>query len=101
MLAQSPSQDQASKKTKYKVKFINPKKKSDFILLTWHQVSSRFESIAELKLKLMDDFQEFVSSTPNFQVGFIEGRSTQQWMVAREDLNTMYASAKDDEITLV
>ena len=100
MSAQSPSQDQAPKKYKYKVKFINPKKKSDFILLTWHQVSSRFESVAELKLKLMDDFQEFVSSTPNFQVGFIEGRSTQQWMVAREDLNTMYASAKDDEITL-
>ena len=48
----------------------------------------------------MDDFQELVSSTPKFQVGFIEGRSTQQWMVAREDLNTMYASAKDDEITL-
>ena len=48
----------------------------------------------------MDDFQEFVSSTPNFQVSFIEGRSTQQWMVAREDLSTVYASAKDDEITL-
>ena len=82
------------------VKIINPKKKSGFVLLTWHQVSSRFESIAELKLKLMDDFQEFVSSTPNFQVGFIEGRSSQQWIIAREDLNTMYMSAKDDEITL-
>ena len=66
-----------------------------------HTLRLRIESIAELKLKLMDDFQEFVSSMPNFQVGFIEGRSTQQWMVAREDLNTMYASAKDDEITLV
>ena len=99
MSAQSSS-DQQPKKYKYKVKFINPKEKSDFVLLTWHQVSSRFESIAELKLKLMDDFQEFVSSTSNFQVGFIEGRSTQQWMVAREDLNTMYASANDDEITL-
>ena len=69
-------------------------------MLTWHQVSSKFESIPELKLKLMDDFQDFVSLTPNFQVGFIEGWSTQQWMVAREDLNTMYESARDDEITL-
>lgn len=85
---------------KYKVKFINSKKKSDFVLLTWHQVTSRFNTISELKMKLIDDFPDFVSSTPNFQVGFIEGRSSQQWIVAREDLNTMYDSAKDDEITL-
>ena len=69
-------------------------------MILFCQVSSRFESIAELTLKLMDDFQDFVSLTPNFQVGFIEGLSTQQWMVAREDLTTMYESAKDDEITL-
>ena len=30
-----------------------------------------------------------------FKVGFIEGRSTQQRIVAREDLAAMYASAKD------
>ena len=42
------SSDLQPTKYKYKVKFINPKKKSDFVLLTWHQVSSRFESIAEL-----------------------------------------------------
>ena len=46
--------------------------------------------------KTNDDFQKFVSSTPNFPIGF---RSTQQWIVSREDLNTMYASAKDGEIT--
>lgn len=38
--------------------------------------------------------------THNFHLGFIEGRSTQHWIVAREDLNTMYTSAKDGEITL-
>ena len=57
--------------------------------------------MAELKLKLIDDFQEFVPSTPNFQVGYIEGRSTQQWIIAREDLDSMYESAaKEGEITL-
>ena len=40
----------------------------------------------------MDDFHDYVSTTPSFQVGFIEGRSTQQWIVAREDLDAMYAS---------
>ena len=56
------------------------------ILFSWHGiklVSSRFESVSELKLKLMDDY---VPSTPSFQV---EGRLTQQWIVAREDLDTM------------
>ena len=37
------------KSYKYKVKFINPKKKCDFILLTWHQVGSKFETVSELK----------------------------------------------------
>ena len=78
------------------MKIINPKKKSDFVLLTWHEVSSRFEAVSELKLKLIDDFKEFVSSTPNFQVGYMEGRSTQQWIIARQDLDAMYESAKED-----
>ena len=47
-------------KYKYRVNCINPKKKSDFVFLTWHQVSSRFESASELKLKLMDDFHDYV-----------------------------------------
>lgn len=47
--------------------------------------------------KLMDDFQEFVSSTPYFQIGFVEGRSSQQLIIARE-YNVHVC--KDDEITL-
>ena len=63
-------------------------------------MSNRFESVAELKLKLMDDFQEFVPSTPQFQVGYIEGSSKQHWIISREDLDTMYESASDREVMI-
>ncbi len=78
------------KSYKYKVKFINPKKKCDFILLTWHQVSSWFETVSELKLKLKDDFPGFVPNSTEFHVGYMENRTTQQWVFAREDLVAMY-----------
>lgn len=79
---------------RYKVKIINQKKKSDSILLNWHHMSVRFESVSELKLKLMDDFKDFVPSTPDFQVGYIEGSSKQHWIISREDLDAMYESVR-------
>lgn len=59
-------------------------------------MSNRFESVAELKLKLIDDFQEYVPSTPQFQVGYMEGSSKQHWIISREDLDTMYESASGE-----
>ena len=57
-------------------------------------MSNRFESVSELKLKLMDDFKDFIPSTPDFQVGYIEGSSKQHWIISREDLDMMYESAR-------
>ena len=45
----------------------------------------------------MNDIQEFVSLAPNFQA---EGQSIQQWIIAREDLNTVYVAANNDKVTL-
>ncbi len=81
----------------YKVKFINPKKKSDTVLITWHQVTSRFETISELKLKLKDDLSTFVPDSPDFRVGYMVNRTTQQLILAREDLAVMYSTARDEK----
>ena len=86
------TQKQPNTEYKYMVKIINPKKKTDFVLVTWHHVSAKFESLSELKLKLMDDFSEFVPSTPQFQVGCMEGNSKQHLIISREDLEAMYKS---------
>ena len=48
----------------------------------------------------MDDFQEFIPSTPQFQVGYIEGSSKQHWIISREDLDTIYESASDREVVI-
>ena len=57
------SSNQQEIRYKYKVKFINPKKKSDFVLLSWHQGLNPL-------LKLMDNFKNFVFI--NTKLGFIE-----------------------------
>lgn len=43
----------------------------------------------------MDDFNEHVPSTPQFQIGYMEGNSKQHLILCREDLETMYDSVTD------
>lgn len=59
--------------------------------LDWHNMSEKFECISDLKMKLIDSFPEYIGPTPNFHVGYIEGRGNQKrWIVRIEDLNAMY-----------
>ena len=46
----------------YLVRFVNPKKKSEFTLREWHDVEERFTTIEHLKFNLLDTFQR--SSQP-------------------------------------
>ncbi len=75
---------------------MNAKKKSDTVLITWHQVTSRFETTSELKLKLKDDLSTFVPDSPDFRVGYMVNCKTQQFILAREDLAVMYSTARDE-----
>ena len=71
--------------------------------LTWHKVTEKFDSVIQLKLKLIDSFSEYIPSAPaEFQVGYLEGRGSQKrWMVRSEDLEKMYDSFYEgDEIKL-
>ena len=70
--------------------------------LTWHNMSERFDSPTRLKLTLMEQFSEYLPSTPEFQVGYLEGRGSQKrWIVRSEDLGSMYESFHEgDEIKL-
>ena len=86
-LQQSPR-----KKYSYLVKFIKSKRKSDFIVRTWHDVSEEFQHISSLKMKLMDSF---TSELPlqGFQMGYFEHpNNAKRWLVERRDLEEMYAA---------
>ena len=72
------------------------------MVLTWHHMHDRFYSPKAMKLKLMEDFTEFVPSDINFHVGYFEGKaSAKKWIVSSEDCNAMYdAHWSGDQITI-
>ena len=86
---------------RYRVRIINPQNKRDYMDLTWHKMSEKFESVTQLKLKLIDSFSEYVPATHEFQVGYLEGWGSQKrWIVRSEDLEKMYDTFYDLEMRL-
>ena len=57
----------------YKVKIINPAKKSDVSVRYLNNYSAKFESVNALCVKLIEAFQEGVPKTIDFNVGYYEG----------------------------
>ena len=54
-----------------------------------------FTSVIDLKVKLMEEFEDQVLPTTRFSVGYFEGRqSTKKWLVSQDDLTAMYYSLK-------
>ena len=52
----------------YKVKIINPLKKSDVITCELHHFNSKFESVLSLRMKLIEHLKEHVPSTVDFNI---------------------------------
>ena len=58
----------------YKVKVINPQKKSDVVVKQLHQMKSKFDSVIDLRVKLVKELQQRVPNTFTFSVGYYEGQ---------------------------
>ena len=85
----------------YKVKIINPHRKSDMIVRYLHNYTSRFESAIALRMKLVEEFKDVVPDSFSFSVGYFEGQNHSKiWLVTREDFSTMYGKYPKGEITL-
>lgn len=75
----------------YKVKIINPVKKSEFIIRHLHNISIKFVSVTELRVKLIDEFKEQVPDSLDFNVGYYEGSpQVRMWLVNSDDVEMMY-----------
>ena len=75
----------------YKVKIINPTRKSDVILRQLNRFTAMFESPTDIRMKLIDEFGEQVPNTVDFTVGYFEGsQQAKIWIVSADDLQTMY-----------
>ncbi len=79
----------------YKVKIINPLKKSDVITRELHHFNSKFESVLSLRLKLIEHLKEHVPSTVDFNVGH-----TKVLVVTPDDLTSMYTKFSGGHLTL-
>ena len=78
-------------------------KRSDFQTRQIHNFNTKLGSIAELRLKLIEEFGESVPPTTDFQVGYFHGKqSAKHWMVTNDDLTLMYESigTKKHEVLL-
>lgn len=85
----------------YKVKIINPSKKSDVVTRHLHQFNSKFSSVINLHTKLIEEFKENVPSNINFAVGYYEGQRHAKIVIATDDdLKAMYSNYPRGEITL-
>ena len=75
----------------YKVKIVNPKKRSATVVRYLHNYTRKFESVNGLRVQLMDHFQEHVPATATFDVGYFEGKpQCKIWLVISEDLGKLY-----------
>ena len=75
----------------YKVKIINPGKKSTVIVRYLHNFTEKFKSVNGLRVRLMDEFQQHVPATATFDVGYFEGKQQSKiWLVTSDDLDRLY-----------
>ena len=85
----------------YKVKIINPHRKSNMIVRYLHNFNSRLESAVALRMKIVEEFKDVVPDSLNLSVGYFEGQNHSKiWLVTKEDFSTMYGRYPKGEITL-
>ena len=81
----------------YRIKIINPSKKTTFVIRDLHRFHGKFDSIISMKVKIIEEFKELVPQTLEFHVGYFLGKqSTKYWIMCEEDLNAMYKSLDED-----
>ena len=77
-------------KYNYRLKIINPNKRSDYIVRDVHRFHGKFDTIVEMKVKLMGEFESLLPPTTEFQLGYFFGKqSAKFWLMCQEDLNSM------------
>ena len=69
------------KKCRYRLKIINPNKKSEFILVRdLHHFHGIFDSVLVMKMKLMDTFGALLPPTTEFQIGYFSGKQSTKYL---------------------
>ena len=67
------------------VRIINPAKETTI----WHDVHKKFEHVAQLKMKLVADYEEKLPPVTDLECGHFHKRS-KRWIESAHDLEAMY-----------
>ena len=84
------------------MKIINPKRKSEAVIRELRKFTGQFHSITEVKIRIMEEFEDHVPDSTRFAVGYYEGQ-TKRWICNDEVLSRLYevyAKCPDKEILL-
>ena len=74
------------------IKLISPKRKSNFTIRTWYDITEKFDTIISLRRSLLDAFGDELT-TETFQLGYLEPPSqAKQWLQEQRDLDNMYST---------
>ena len=86
----------------YKVKIVNPSKKSDVAVFYLNHFTTTIDSVTSLRVKLIEAFKDRVPSTLDSNVGYYEGsQQAKIWLVTTDDLKTLYQKfSSGGQITL-
>ena len=85
----------------YKVKIINPAKKSDYVTRHLHHFYSKFNTIISLYTKLIEELKEQVPNNLTSSIGYFEGQKHSKVSIASDDdLKAMYSMYPSGDITL-
>ena len=75
----------------YKVRIINPSKKSDVVSRYLNKYSSKFTAVNAVRVQLIEEFKDQVLDSLTFQIGYFEGsQQAKISLVTDEDLKRMY-----------
>lgn len=83
----------------YKVKIINPNKKSDVIVRQLNRFKSKFSSPLDIRLKIIEECSQHVPSTTDYNVGYFD-QQAKVLLVTNDDVETMYQNCSTRSITL-
>ena len=79
-------------------KVINPSKKSDVVLRHLNCHTDKFETVTEIKMKLIEEFGDQVPSQLDFSVGYYDGnQQAKTWLVTKDDLDALYTKYPNGE----
>ena len=71
------------------MKIINPRRKSDAVIRELRKFTGRFNSITDVKVRMMEEFDEYVPASTRFSIGYYEGQ-TKRWICTEDDLSKLY-----------